>query len=97
MPAFLDRYIRKSRPKTGWEGKNDLNHVSLIGNIYKDYPVLRPALTNLYDPLLVEKARGLLANEFYALISPLRQRMILRCLQRRLELLSEALQTGDSP
>ncbi len=97
LPAFLDRYIRKSRPKTGWEGKNDLNHVSLIGNIYKNYPVLRPPLANLYDPRLVEKARGLLANEFGALISPLRQRMILRCLQRRLELLSEALQTGDSP
>lgn len=97
LPAFLDRYIKNSRPKTGWEGKNNLNHVSLIGNIYKDYPVLRPALVNLCDPRLVQKMQEVLDSEFNLLMSALRRRMILRCLQRRLELLSDALQTGSAP
>ncbi len=50
----------------------------------------------LCDPRLVQNVRGLLGSEFGALISPLRQRMILRCLQRRLELLSNALKTGNA-
>lgn len=97
LPTYLDGYIRRSKPKTGWEGKNDLNHVSLIGNIYKDYPVLRPALVNLCDPRLVEKVRAVLDSEFSPLMSTLRRKMILRCLQRRLEFLSDALQTRSAP
>ena len=93
---FLDKYIRNSRPKTGWERIKSLNHIDLISNIFKDYPPLRPVLANLCDPRLVQNVRGLLGSEFGALISPLRQRMILRCLQRRLELLSNALKTGNA-
>ena len=97
LRTFLDRYIKKSRPKTGWDGENNLNHISLIRNIYQTYPDLRPTLANLCHPQIVEKARHVLDSEFSPLMSALRRRMILRCLQRRLELLSDALQTGSAP
>ena len=97
LPAFLDRYIIKSRPKTGWDGKDNLNHISLIGNIYQAYPDLRSTLANLCRPQLVQKVRDVLDSEFSPLMSALRRRMILRCLQRRLELLSNALQVGGAP
>ena len=97
LAAYLDGYIKRSRPKTGWEGENNLNHISLISNIYQAYPDLRPTLVNLCHPQLVQKVRDVLDSEFSPLMSALRRRMILRCLQRRLELLSDALQTGSAP
>ncbi len=97
LPTYLDGYIKRSRPKTGWDEENNLNHISLIGNIYQAYPDLCPTLANLCHPQLVQKVRHVLDSEFSPLMSALRRRMILRCLQRRLELLSDALQTGSAP
>ncbi len=97
LPTYLDGYIRRSKPKTGWEREKNLNHISLIRNIYHAYPDFRPMLANLCRPELVQRVRTVLDSEFSPLMSTLRRKMILRCLQRRLELLSETLQTGDVP
>ena len=93
LPAFLDRYIRNSRPMTGWEGKSNLDHFALIRNIHQDYPDLSPVLANLCRPQFVQQVREVLDGEFHPLISDLRRKMILRCLTKRLDLVSATLTT----
>ena len=96
LPAFIDRYIRNSRPKTGWDGQNNPNHFSLIQKIHHAYPDLRPVLSALCRPQLLEKVQEILDSEFRLLMSTLRRTMILNCLKRRLDLISDAL-TKDVP
>lgn len=84
-PAFLKRYVRKSQPKTGWEGLKRPNHYDLIQGIHETYPALRPVLEDLYQPDLIERVRSVLHAEFRDLMSPLRREIILACLALRLE------------
>ena len=96
LPAFIDRYVKNSHPKTGWDDENNPNHFSLIQNIHHAYPDLRPVLSALCRPQLLEKVQEILDSEFRLLMSTLRRTMILNCLKRRLDLISDAL-TKDVP
>ena len=91
MPAFLERYVKNSRPKTGWDGENTPNHFSLIQKIHHAYPDLRPVLSALYRPQLLQKVQETLDSEFCPLMSALRREMILNCLKRRLDLIADTL------
>ncbi len=91
LPAFLERYVQNSRPKTGWDSANNLNHFSLIQKIHHAYPDLRSVLASFCRPNLLQQVQETLDNEFSLLISPLRREMILNCLKWRLDLVSDAL------
>ncbi len=91
VPAFLKRYIKNSRPKTGWDKKKNLNHFDLIQEIHRAYPALRPALVALCRPQLLQRVRETLDSEFRPLMSTLRREMILACLKQRLQELRQRL------
>ena len=91
LPAFIDRYVKNSRPKTGWDDENNPNHFSLIQNIHLAHPDLRPVLSALCRPQLLEGIQEILDSEFRLLMSTLRRKMILNCLKRRLDLIYDAL------
>ena len=83
--AALDRYVKNSRPKTGWDGQKNVNHFELIQHIYRDEPLLRGVLMDLCRPQLLAAVAHILGSEFAGMISPIRREMILACLARRLE------------
>ena len=95
LPAFIARYVKNSRPKTGWDGVNRPNHFTLIQEIYRDYPDLRSVMSDLCHQQLLQRIHETLNGEFGPLISPLRREMILRCLERRIHLFKEAISADN--
>jgi hypothetical protein len=91
LPAFINRYVKNSRPKTGWEGVNRPNHLVLIQNICEDYPDLRPVMSALCHLQLLQRVQETLNSEFRPLMSTLRREMILDCLKHRLHLFQKAV------
>lgn len=71
--------------------KKNLNHFDLIQEIHRAYPALRPALTALCRPRLLQRIRETLDSEFRPLMSTLRREMILACLKQRLHELRQRL------
>lgn len=97
LPNFLNRYIRKSQPRTNWRDAGNLDHFDLIRRIRQNCPDLFPAPVNLCPPQFVQKARAILNGEFALLMSALRREMILNCLEQRMERLSNSLQIQITP
>ena len=91
LPAFIARYVKNSRPKTGWDGVNRPDHFVLIQKIYQNYPDLRSVMSDLCHQQLLQRIRETLNGEFGPLMSALRREMILRCLKRRLHLFKKAI------
>ena len=84
LHAFFERYVKNSKPKTGWNGEDDPDHFSLIQKIHHSYPDLRAELSGLYRPQFLRQVKEMLDSEFQPLMSPLRREMILECMERRL-------------
>ena len=74
LDAFFDRYLKNSRPKTGWNGEGNLDHFSLIGRIHHAYPDFRAALSAPGPSQFMRQVKKMLDNEFGPLMSPLRGR-----------------------
>ncbi len=91
LPAFIARYVKNSRPKTGWDGVNRPDHFALIQKIYQNYPDLRSVMSDLCHEQLLQRIRETLNGEFGPLMSALRREMILLCLKRRLYLFKKAI------
>ncbi len=91
LPAFIARYVKNSRPKTGWDGINRPDHFALIQKIYQDYPDLRSVMSGLCHEQLLQRIRETLNGEFGPLMSALRREIILLCLKRRLHLFKKAI------
>ena len=84
LHAFFERYVKNSKPKTGWNGEDDPDHFSLIQKIHHSYPDLRAVLSGLYRPQFLRQFKEMLDSEFQPLMSPLRREMIVECMERRL-------------
>ncbi len=91
LPAFIARYVKNSRPKTGWDGVNRPDHFALIQKIYQNYPDLRSVMSGLCHEQLLQHIRETLNGEFGPLMSALRREIILLCLKRRLYLFKKAI------
>ena len=91
LPAFIDQYVKNSRPKTGWDGVNRPDHFTLIQNIYQNFPDLRSVMSDLCHQQLLQRIRETLNSEFSPLMSALRREIILRCLKHRLYLFKKAI------
>lgn len=89
--AFLERYVKLSMPKTGWDGLSKINHFQLMAALARHRPSARPILTDLAHVDLAEEVAAILDSEFQGLFSPLRQEFVLDCLRLRLKYYSEAL------
>jgi hypothetical protein len=82
-PEALAAYVANSRPQVGWDGENNLNHFDLLRRISENYPSLRQTLKNQADSLDLDRCGTLLRDEFSALMTAERVRLILECLKRR--------------
>lgn len=92
IPAFMERYVQKCLPKTGWDGFESPNHFQLIEAIARSRPRFKNILQNIDSELVVEKLDGLLHGEFSGLFSPRRQHFMLLCLQARIRAFTNSLE-----
>ena len=90
----FDAYIRKSQPQIAWEGHEGkrLNHFEFMNCLAREYPDHAANLLPFFAPEVAARAQETLENEFADLMTPLRQRIVLKTLERRLELLRNSLQ-----
>jgi len=90
VEAFVAKYTKGSRPKTGWTG-SPLNHFDFIAQIESSRSGYRHALRSLDLGSLEEKTQALLQDEFEGLFIPERALLILECLRVRRERLESIL------
>ena len=83
--TFLNRYINGSRPKTGWDGEDKINHFQLISKIAESFPNYKPVLIDMGKRISIAKVKELLDKEFKLLMIPERRDLIVECLSMRLE------------
>lgn len=83
---FIAKYVKSSLPKTGWDDIPTLNHFELIAQIAKDRPTSHQALQSLKLETLQQDVESLLNTEFKGLFSELRKKLILECLDQRVNL-----------
>ena len=81
---FLKKYIDGSKPKTGWNGQEQINHFQIIQYIFDEYPEFRGILTEMGDSISIQKIKKLIRQEFHQLMIKERQDLIIECLELRL-------------
>lgn len=82
----LEKYIKNSRPKTGWEGwkgKKHENHFELLKLIYHNYPKYRTICNKLLEDVHLDRMKTLIDEEFKLYFSEIRYKLTLRCLEVR--------------
>ena len=87
--AALNKYIRSSKPKTGWnewKGKKE-NHLDLINLIYKHYPEHKKTCDELLKNVHLSNIQTLIKQEFKLFFTPKRYLLIEACIERRFKLL----------
>mgnify|MGYP000474693138 CR=1 FL=1 len=82
----LEKYIKNSRPKTGWEGwkgKKKENHFELLKLIYEHYPQYRNTCNELLKNVSLNSIIDLIDNEFKLYFTEKRYILTIRCLEIR--------------
>ncbi len=91
LNVYLERYVKNSLPKTGWDGIPNINHFSLFEKLkswdtrYLAICLKLCSVQNEYNGI------QLLESEFASLISPERLYLIKRCLELRFQYLRTIL------
>lgn len=83
---FIEKYVRSSLPKTGWDGLQSPNHFTLIEKIATERYNLSEALNSLRIDALLAETESVLHEEMHGLFSRLRKELILECLAHRIKL-----------
>lgn len=82
--AFLQKYMRKSQPKIGWEGQPSITHFDLVQLLASTETGLsRAAISEFFQPRSLTASLQLLDSRFDGLLSPERLDFMKRCLQAR--------------
>jgi HipA-like C-terminal domain len=89
--TFMDKYVRRCHPLTGWDGCDNLNHFEMMQKICDQRPKLWDALMKMYCPDLPRRVQGLFAEEFNTLYSSRRQKFIISCLEKRMHEFGKAV------
>jgi hypothetical protein len=92
-PARLNekivKYANESKPKTGWEGLNDLNHFDLINNIFCSETRYKEICWQLINDENYEKIAKMIDSDFAWAFSDRRRNLIKECLRYRFIRLKE--------
>ncbi|WP_281388010.1 HipA domain-containing protein [Puniceicoccus vermicola] len=84
----LEQYVERSRPKIGWEGEKNLNHFQLWQNLVSSSGHWSSMVSEFSKVRVLAEAEKLLGGqEFSKLMSPTRARILLDCLDLRLNYL----------
>lgn len=82
--AYLQKYIRGSRPKIGWDGQTNINHFTLVELIAgHEYGISRDTITDLFGVDKLQNCVQMIDREFTGLFSPERISLIKKCLLLR--------------
>lgn len=95
--SYLDFYMKKSRPKIGWEGwsdETDINHFQLIANINKHYPQYQNICKELIKKVYLQSIHTLIDQEFITFYTSQRLYLIKECLKKRFEILNHLCKTN---
>lgn len=88
----LDKYIKDSRPKTGWDGwkgKKSENHFSLIKSIHDEYPQYKNICKSLLNDVHLINIETLIACEFKPFFTKQRYELIQECIKKRFNMLKQ--------
>lgn len=88
MEAHIQRYVRRSMPKIGWEGHENINHFMMVRLIKEQMVPAVLTLQDLQEFFSKDKMAAsmtVIDQEFNGIISPERLAIIKRCLHVRLE------------
>ena len=89
---FLRKYVKKSFPKTGWEGLAKPTHFEVVARIAQN-PRYQAIMRDFCEAKVEEKAQEILNNpEFTSLISDIRRDFVVDCLALRCQSFREAIQ-----
>lgn len=84
------RYIQESRPKVGWEGERNINHIRLVELISQNQFVLnRSEILNIISEANLNRCINVLKSEFSSLMSKERQTVVGNLLRYRYETLKK--------
>lgn len=90
--SFMQKYVEKCLPKTGWDNVKNPNHFELMVKIFAERPNYREALGTLDSTTIIDDVKGMFLGEFSGLFSKHRQEFILDCLLQRLNGYRKAIQ-----
>lgn len=85
--AKLEKYVRDSMPRIGWEREKDPNHFELARLLYQNRPEFRSVFDDMLLPERGTAANELLEKEFEKLFSATRYELIKQCLNLRFQTL----------
>jgi len=89
---WLNSYIRKSKPKTGWENEINFNHFDVVKLIAQSsYDIDWNEIKNLLNSNKFADCLQKVNTEFEGILSQERINIINYCLQQRYKLLSEII------
>jgi hypothetical protein len=81
----IKKYAEGSKPKTGWEGLEDLNHFELIDRIFSTDSRYKEVCSQLITQDNLQKVLRHVEINFSKFYTPLRLELIKRCLKYRFE------------
>jgi len=82
--AFLNRYVKGSRPKIGWDGQKNINHFDIVKLLMTtEFCLTAEEIRQFYQQDKLARLLRVLDTEFKDLISPERLDLMKRCLQIR--------------
>ena len=84
----IEDYVKRSKPKIGWDDSHELNHFRLVENLYDCSEQWRSVIEAFERGKILKGAESLLCEgEFSNLMSDLRKRVVLDTLTARLNFL----------
>ncbi|TAE65841.1 MAG: hypothetical protein EAZ85_16280 [Bacteroidetes bacterium] len=87
LKNYLEKYIKNSLPKIGWEGKENLNHIRLISEIRDSNEKYCKIIDEMLSENNENKIIVMISNKFVNLFSAERLKIIIECLKLRFKLL----------
>lgn len=89
LTSFLNKYIKNSFPKTGWEGEHNLNHIALVEKLKKEDSTYDSIINELLTVEKEEQVLTMIQANFLELMSVNRMEIVTECLKLRFQLLRE--------
>lgn len=84
---WITKYANNSRPKTGWEGVENINHFKLLEFLTKDNEIYKAFVVNLCSEGTIEAIFALIDSDFMNLFPKSRIELIKQCLKVRFEII----------
>lgn len=90
LNSKLIKYVNNSRPKIGWDGETNINHIKLVKLIYdNEFYCSKIEIKEFFDESNLKKCFKLLNSEFFHLMSTKRRFLIKEYLKVRIEEISK--------